>query len=1540
MGNVTRDTSSSRDMLGWQYKSLLGELQQIELHAESGDCPCIMGDLDPAEYCLAKHTLNVHTLAFETANMDISNHKALRELADEAMEKHEGVKDFVCHKGELPELSSWARRWRKNHIERIYYTCRVKGKMRQETGYHRLAAVILAREAAMSHAAVDPRQISMDRWLEDQTKAPPPAPASPSLPAPTRKFELFDFQKEGVAWLKGRSRALLGDDMGLGKTPQAIHWGADHLPALVIVPAALLWNWHREITTMWRTGDTAVVLDGKSSVPRPLPDWTILTYGMLDRYLTQLKQAGFKCVIVDEAHLVKNLEAQRTKNLLELVDPLKPGDLDRPIPNRLAVTGTPILNRPIELFALLVFLGFKRRDDLQEFLKRYTEHKYIKGRLVFTGARNLHELHELLKDIMIRRLKKDVLKSLPPKIHTPMFVPISNAEEYREAERNFLSWLRETQGTEAARNAARAETLARMNALRLLAAKGKVAPVCDWLKPCYQGQGKVIIFSSFTRPLEDLQRCSGDAVIYDGSVPKATRQEIVDRFQKTQAPCHFLGTIGAAGVGITLTASHRVAFLDLPWTPGAKQQAEDRAYRIGQTKTVEIVNVLARGTIDERMLKLLADKEFIIAQAVDGKRQDEARSESISNALMDDFMRHPVMSSPVVQYEPEAKDAPADAITEDDLRILQGDMGQEPRVTISGKCRGKEICTLKVKASESVEAVSSIGGLTRSIEDVLKKIEEAHAPPPSAITFAIGSTTLTRYEFRNKLVEASDLRASHDPVTFEPTPNYPAELQPRLRGRQANRSQVQSIAKNLDPDALLSDFHSIDRGAPIVGPDNVVESGNGRVMAIQLAAAQFPEVYARYREDLTARAASLGVSEEEARGMKAPVLVRLRLTDVPRRQFVEEANASTTLAPSAIEVARADASHLTPEMVQQLEVGGDQGIEDALRAISNGQFVSAFLATIPANQRAQITDSRGQLNQDGIRRMVMALFVNAFPGDSGLKLAEKFFESTEPGVRNVFNGIAQALGKLAKSEALCRSNRRDPALAIGEDLAAAVVVFSDIRKTPGMTVATYLNQAQMFERRLNPLQERLLRLLDERARSGKKIGQLLKGYADVVMESPPPAQGALIPGARLTKDQALDAAVNKGEAEEQATRLFQPAPRPPASYCSAVSSAAKTLQAAAKSLQVYRANVVKAGDKLETARNICRGQSVMFQQAEMNTRLPPKRLRVEPNEWWQKQKIDCPHVDLVQDYQRSKWESASYWQRCRLMGKPCLIARPIGEPAGGDPKLCPVRRAAERKDQPEGAGAQPASKVKAPTIKISGKCGDATHCRFTVGKQERKRRADDIGGVLKAINDIEEEEKRAAAPAISGKAVKVEVLPVTVQFSQRPITFAPETLKKMTRLANRTTTHERGFEMCEDNGSLVPGPECTGSTCAIRIQGCRELGRPAAGMFHTHPSQGGDETWLEDTFSIGDLTKHTKYAVCVSGSHTGDINCALPKKDADMDVVNRGRARHSGGGMAYFHAGVPADVRDHFRKRSRLYHPALGRQYEFYRFNKLPEEAL
>ncbi len=192
------------------------------------------------------------------------------------------------------------------------------------------------------------------------------------------------------------------------------------------------------------------------------------------------------------------------------------------------------------------------------------------------------------------------------------------------------------------------------------------------MKPCSDGQGKVIIFSSFKGPLDRLAELKGSSIVYTGEVNKLDRQKAVDEFQETDKYCYFLGTIGAAGVAITLTAANRVAFLDLPWTPGGKSQAEDRAWRIGQKRPVEIVNVLAKGTIDERMLEILADKEFIVSQAVDGKTADAAQNESIAASLLNSFRRSPNLNETIRQYEPDTADLPANAVDADTLEILQG----------------------------------------------------------------------------------------------------------------------------------------------------------------------------------------------------------------------------------------------------------------------------------------------------------------------------------------------------------------------------------------------------------------------------------------------------------------------------------------------------------------------------------------------------------------------------------------------------------------------------------------------------------------------------------------------------------------------------------------------------------------------------------------------------------------------------------------------------------------------------------------------------
>lgn len=414
------------------------------------------------------------------------------------------------------------------------------------------------------------------------------------------------------------------------------------------------------------------------------------------------------------------------------------------------------------------------------------------------------------------------------------------------------------------------------------------------------------------------------------------------------------------------------------------------------------------------------------------------------------------------------------------------------------------------------------------------------APPivaSSSKTFATGITGLTRYEFEFKIADATKLIASNNPFTFAPNPKYPKELQPRLRERVATRLQVENIAANLEPDALLTDYKSIDRGAPIVGSDGVVESGNGRVMAIILAAKQHPEVYAKYKEALKAVAPSYALSVELVDKFKVPMLVRERLTKVDRKQFVEESNISTTIESSPIEKARTDAAKLTLDMLTSLELLEGEAIEDALRSLRNKPFVSAFLSKLPANEQARLVDAHGVLNQDGVRRVAMAIFVATFRGDVGLRLAERFFESADVNVRNCFNGITRSLGALARAESITASGDHQRDYSIGADLAKAITVFSAIKKTPGMTVAKYLAQAQILERELTPFQERVLAVLDERCRSAKHIGSILSSYAQLVIDSPPLSQVSFVPEAKATKEQLFETAVKRATDHNEIPRL-------------------------------------------------------------------------------------------------------------------------------------------------------------------------------------------------------------------------------------------------------------------------------------------------------------------------------------------------------------------------------------------------------------------
>ena len=470
--------------------------------------------------------------------------------------------------------------------------------------------------------------------------------------------------------------------------------------------------------------------------------------------------------------------------------------------------------------------------------------------------------------------------------------------------------------------------------------------------------------------------------------------------------------------------------------------------------------------------------------------------------------------------------------------VMEAMLRESKSLRIPGKVT-PDSTSFTVSSTERVSATAGlVKELAQAIEQVSQQVAAKGKPGAGAVsnkTFAFGITTPNRYIFEWCIVDIKDLVVSHNAWTFQLNPKYIAKLQPRKRERAACQLQVRKITSILDPKQLLIDTHTIDADPPIIGDsDNLVECGNGRIIAMLIAAKQHPDRIVTYKKRLKEIASLYDLPTDKIDKMALPVLVRARLAPMTMKQrqaFAEECNAPITAQASAVEKAGTDAEKITSAMLTSLDILEDDEIEDALRSPRNKQFVTAFLSKLPENEQTALVDAKGVLNTDGLRRMVMAIFVATFPGETGLRLASQFFESIKPEVRIVLNGLLRVLGNLAKVEVMTAKNERLKEYAIGEDLAKAISVYGSIRKVSGMTVEKYLAQQQLEARELSPFQERLQAFLDEKPRSAKRIAAVLNYYATLVLESPPPGQAGLMGSiTRATKEQLFEQAVRKAEA--------------------------------------------------------------------------------------------------------------------------------------------------------------------------------------------------------------------------------------------------------------------------------------------------------------------------------------------------------------------------------------------------------------------------
>lgn len=436
--------------------------------------------------------------------------------------------------------------------------------------------------------------------------------------------ELKPFQLEGARWIyRFGGRALLADEQGLGKTIQALYWVTktpQTRPVVIVAPASVKYTWQSEAALHFNL--RAEVLEGhyrpsKRRLPQLPGDVVILNYDILDSWLPVLLKADPQCVIFDEVHYCKNMKARRTKAALKLAKRAR---------SVIGLSGTPLTNRPIELWPVLQIIRPDIFPSQPKFAWRYCKPKWTPWGWQYNGAAHLDELHRILREnCMIRRLKREVLPELPDKTRAVVSFRLDNYSEYQKADTQFIEWLRELSPLRASR-AKKSEALTKIGYLLRLTAKLKLNWTERWIREFLENHPdqKLVALTMNTFVVDHLQEAFPGSVIIDGRVTGRKRDETVRKFQSNRRVRLLIGNWKAAGVGITLTAAATAAALDFPWTPGDLLQGEDRIHRIGQKKNVTVYYLAALNTVEEKLMKVLRKKSKVLDEVLNGttKSQD------------------------------------------------------------------------------------------------------------------------------------------------------------------------------------------------------------------------------------------------------------------------------------------------------------------------------------------------------------------------------------------------------------------------------------------------------------------------------------------------------------------------------------------------------------------------------------------------------------------------------------------------------------------------------------------------------------------------------------------------------------------------------------------------------------------------------------------------------------------------------------------------------------------------------------------------------
>jgi SWI/SNF-related matrix-associated actin-dependent regulator 1 of chromatin subfamily A len=457
------------------------------------------------------------------------------------------------------------------------------------------------------------------------------------------------YQKAGIKYALDHGNTLIADEMGLGKTIQAIGYinaKNDIKSVLIVCPASLKINWKRELEKWLVNKYTIDIVYDEF----PMSDIVICSYNILKTFHEQLISRVWDLKILDEAHYLKNNKTLRTKHVFGYRNNI-PGKEENIVPIKsnitLSLTGTPILNRPSELWPLLRHMDNKTWSNWTYYVERYCAAKHTRYGWDTRGSSNEEELQIKLREtIMVRRLKKDVLKELPPKRRATIILPSDEVRDvlYNESDRyekikdrlyKLKLFVEDCKSIPGKENLYK-EAIESLNK-EYFASFEEISKIChetalvktdyaiDYIENFMESVDKVVIFAHHHDVIDKLYEGLKifNPVKVVGGMSDSEKQSSVDSFQNDVNTKIFIGSITAAGVGYTLTASSNVIFIELNWVPGIMSQAEDRCHRIGTINSVLCQYLVLENSIDEKMANELISKQDIIDKCLDSKMSSE-----------------------------------------------------------------------------------------------------------------------------------------------------------------------------------------------------------------------------------------------------------------------------------------------------------------------------------------------------------------------------------------------------------------------------------------------------------------------------------------------------------------------------------------------------------------------------------------------------------------------------------------------------------------------------------------------------------------------------------------------------------------------------------------------------------------------------------------------------------------------------------------------------------------------------------------------------